>query len=86
MDRSMRKSLFVEVRIPPNSRKTIFVYHQQFDEQCFDQNRNGAFLLKYGAVPTLNLSPGSDMSCQSHVNMKPAAYEALEKVACSLHT
>ena len=34
---------------------------------------NGAFLLKYGAVPMLNLQPGSDMSCQSDVNMKPAA-------------
>ena len=32
-----------------------------------------AFLLKYGAVSTLNLPPGSDMSCQSDVNMKPAA-------------
>ena len=31
----------------------FFVCHRHFDEQCFYQNRNGAFLLKYGAVPTL---------------------------------
>ena len=32
-----------------------------------------AFVLKYGAVPTLNLPPSSDMSCQSDVDMKLAA-------------
>ena len=73
MDISMRKSLVVEVRIPPSSRKTIFFCYPHFDVQCFCQKRNGAFLLKYGAVTTLNLPPGSDMSCQSDVNMKPAA-------------
>ena len=73
MDISMRKSLVVEVRIPPSSRKTIFFCHRQFDVHCFFQKRNGAFLLKYGAVPTLHLPPDSDMSCQSDVNMKPVA-------------
>ena len=38
-----------------------------------------AFLLKYGAVPTLNLPPGSDMSCQSDVKMKPAAVSSLSE-------
>ena len=38
-----------------------------------------ALLLKYGAVPTLNLPPGSDMSCQSDVNIKPAAVSSPEK-------
>ena len=53
--------------------RQFFVCHRHFDEQCFHQKRNGAFFLRYGAVPTLNLPPGSNMSCQSYVNMKPAA-------------
>ena len=53
--------------------RQFFVFHRHFDKQCFNQKRNGAFLLKYGAIPTLNLPPGSDMSCHSNVNMKPAA-------------
>ena len=53
--------------------RQFFVCHRHFDEQCFYQKRNVAFLLKYGAVPRLNLPPGSDMSYQSDVNVKPAA-------------
>ena len=53
--------------------RQFFVCHRHFDEQCFYQKKNGDFLLKCGSVPTLNLSSGSDMSCQSDVNMKPAA-------------
>ena len=53
--------------------RQFFVCHRNFEVQCFYCEWNGAFLLKYGAVPTLNLPPGSDMSCKSVVNMKPAA-------------
>ena len=52
--------------------RQFFVCHRHFNEQCFYQKRNGAFLLKCGSVPTLNLSSGSDRSCQSDVIMKPA--------------
>ena len=53
--------------------RQFFVCHRNLNEQCFYQKRNGAFLLKYSAVPTLNLPPASDISCQSDVNMKPVA-------------
>ena len=33
------------------------------------KKKNDAFLLKCGAVPTLNLPSGSDLSCQSDVNI-----------------
>ena len=53
--------------------RQLFVCHRHFDEQSFYQKRNGDFLLKCGSVSTLNVSSGSDMSCQSDVNMEPAA-------------
>ena len=55
--------------------RQFFICHRHFDEQYFYQKRNGAFLLKYGAFPTLNLPSCSDVSSDvsSDVNIKPAS-------------
>ena len=53
--------------------RQFFVCHWRFDEQCFYQKKNDDFILNCGSVSTLNLSSGSDMSCQSDVNKKRAA-------------
>ena len=46
-----------------------FVCHQHFEEKYYYQKRNGAFLLKSGAVPTLNLPSSSDLSSDSDINI-----------------
>ena len=50
-----------------------FVCHRHFDEKWSYKKRNGISLLKYGAIPTLNLPSGSYVSYESDVNVKPAA-------------
>ena len=50
-------------------KRKYLVCHRHFDGQYYYRKRNGAFFLKCGAVPTLNLPPSSDMSFQSDVNI-----------------
>ena len=57
--------------------RQYFVCHRPFDEKCYYRKRNGAFLLECGAFPTMNLPSGSDMLCQSDVNINLPAEESV---------
>ena len=48
--------------------RKFFVCYRHFDEQYLYQKRNSVFLLKCGAVPTLNLPSGSYMQCAQIAN------------------
>ena len=77
MDRSLRELLLVEVKYLQVVQRQYFFCHQHFYKQYYYEKRNGAFLLKCGAVPTSNLPSGSDMLCQSDVNINLPAEESV---------